>query len=827
MNNLINNVLKKNDTTEDNIYNLYKKDILCTLNGVGKKIEQKLIEYFENLYENTENSLQDIKLSAIKTYLNSNDIEKLDDVVDRSFYNKENSDLIEKLYNFYNWLNICELGLLRKKKIFKYNFDALVINFDQVLTPTLIQNDPLILTTILGCGFDAIDNIAKNNKWWTHDCFYRRIQYILYKFKKESETSGNIYIDEDDLNKMCKIEAGIIDDKIVNNLIYSLIKDEDIILCTNHNKCNLLALPEYYNYEYKLSLLIKQILDENNTFNDITNLKFNKDCTDEQKKAVKGSLQNRLSIVTGGPGTGKTDFIIKEICKFNTNKGCCVCIAAPTHSAKSNIINSIENDNNIINKNLIKFYTLQSLLFKSFKKSKCKLENIINSIKCIILEECGMVCSKDFYNFINILVNDYNINILLVGDVNQLPPVGAGSPFKDLIKSNLLPTYKIEKNFRSKNSDISKFCDYINNDYSINNNNSNKNIFKNEWQNIHNYLNKDIMLSLKSILYDFKKKGFLPYNTENKKNNFQIICPTNNAIINNGYVQLVREIFYNKKSDKLFDIGDYIIFKKNTILFKNGDYGKIESVIESKDKYNKKITQYKIFIDHGVDNDYDINEIEKYIEENEYDIEYVNNNTIIVSDQMISPSFVITVHKSQGLGFNNVICIHTNNFSSKELIYTEISRGKNNVYLLGNKFNYISKYEERNTLLYNLLLDKFQRLELDEDTFNKKIAKSNKKKWSKYESVQIIRTSVNRRKKIPKHVRNSVFYKRFGNNIFEGNCFVCSRDINITTFHVGHIVSVSNGGSDNINNLEPICIGCNLSMGTKNLQYYKDTYYKK
>jgi 5-methylcytosine-specific restriction endonuclease McrA len=54
---------------------------------------------------------------------------------------------------------------------------------------------------------------------------------------------------------------------------------------------------------------------------------------------------------------------------------------------------------------------------------------------------------------------------------------------------------------------------------------------------------------------------------------------------------------------------------------------------------------------------------------------------------------------------------------------------------------------------------------------------------------------------------------------------VCDLEITVTTFHAGHIQSIKNGGSNNINNLEPICINCNLSMGSQNLYEYKNDYH--
>jgi 5-methylcytosine-specific restriction endonuclease McrA len=75
-------------------------------------------------------------------------------------------------------------------------------------------------------------------------------------------------------------------------------------------------------------------------------------------------------------------------------------------------------------------------------------------------------------------------------------------------------------------------------------------------------------------------------------------------------------------------------------------------------------------------------------------------------------------------------------------------------------------------------------------------------------------TSLYKKKKIPKKVKEEVWYSNFG-KIYEKKCYIswCSNKINVFNFHVGHDIPESKGGTDEINNLKPICDRCNLSMG--------------
>jgi len=81
-----------------------------------------------------------------------------------------------------------------------------------------------------------------------------------------------------------------------------------------------------------------------------------------------------------------------------------------------------------------------------------------------------------------------------------------------------------------------------------------------------------------------------------------------------------------------------------------------------------------------------------------------------------------------------------------------------------------------------------------------------------------------KRKSFPKSLRHSLWRSIFQDNM-NGFCSVCLCGVNIENFHAGHIISVKNGGSDNISNLRVVCSLCNLSMGTRNLDEFKNKYF--
>jgi len=88
-------------------------------------------------------------------------------------------------------------------------------------------------------------------------------------------------------------------------------------------------------------------------------------------------------------------------------------------------------------------------------------------------------------------------------------------------------------------------------------------------------------------------------------------------------------------------------------------------------------------------------------------------------------------------------------------------------------------------------------------------------------------TPTPKRKAIPKAVKSTLWNMHFTENNAKGDCQVCTKEIKMNDFEAGHIIAASNGGSDNLDNLLPICGLCNRSMGTQNLNEFKKMYFEK
>lgn len=98
----------------------------------------------------------------------------------------------------------------------------------------------------------------------------------------------------------------------------------------------------------------------------------------------------------------------------------------------------------------------------------------------------------------------------------------------------------------------------------------------------------------------------------------------------------------------------------------------------------------------------------------------------------------------------------------------------------------------------------------------------------KYDNiVQEIKKKHKKRKTIPKTLKNKVWDSYIGKNKGIGECFCCSKTIDSKDFECGHVQSVNTGGETILSNLRPICGVCNKSMGTENLNIFKNKYMKK
>ena len=600
------------------------------------------------------------------------------------------SKLEKNIYDFYKWLQGLHTTRNNKRDMF-LGFIWNIVKFNREYTKKGIIEDPSCLHDY-DISYRKIDRIALNNGWWTLDSS-KRHRIILYVcIESICENKGHVYVEwEQIMNEIGDERNGEIYRGINTDLLQRLLHNHEYRSKYGiefHKKK--ITLKKYYDYETNLLEHIQNIQNNKYPRKKLTHSDFNSfyeddnRLSDDQLKAINYAMKYNICAVTGQGGSGKTSWVVKYLCKYIIEQhisGNKILFLAPTHAAKKRGIDEMKGDDIYDH---LEFSTIHSCIYKYndevLKVNTSKLEKIINEgCRYIIIDEMSMVDLPVFSKFIEMCSSFDDLHILLLGDNNQLKPVGVGCPFRDLLEYKLIQRVHLTKNYRS-DGDIIPFCK------TIMENDTPWTLDKHKHSSLVNKYNKDIIYrftdnyeetdrKVRAILVSLKDEGHVPYSSNNE-DGFQVISYTNGDCIN--YSKIIRKLFTENKSDETFAVGDPIIVKKNDKdrNIHNGDEGIIRANSEDDD--------------------------------DSYIVELLNQETkrkVTLQKDEIKPAFARTVHSSQGLQFKMVIYVCKNWYNlNKNINYTAYSRAKNKLYLLGGLMCFNSERvrepdEDRNTYI--------------------------------------------------------------------------------------------------------------------------------
>ena len=536
----------------------------------------------------------------------------------------------------------------------------------------ILRKSPFRLCEISGFGFRRVDTIIRKSGGDPHDPV--RIHGAMICALENARQHGHLYLEVNTLiteslqflNEPIPLPQMQVRRTEVEQKLQQMAEDNEIV-----SDGGRLYLPHIFMQEVETAAKAAAILMESTAKIDVTlpleqvKQKLGLHLTKRQSRGVEVAMERNLSIITGGPGTGKTTVLkaIIEVYRILHPKNRIV-LAAPTGKASRRMAQST---------GILDALTLHSLLgLQGDFCSKDKQDKPLQ-VDFLIVDEASMVdmwLADKFFSRIK-----DGARIVLVGDPDQLPSVGAGNVFRELIDCKLVPVTVLDQIFRqSKDSLIAYNAKFINEG------------------NTKLYYGPDFMFMASDNQADAAERIISRYCREIEESGIdrvQILSPfrSEGAASAEQLNEAIREVvnpFRSAEDEikigvKVFRVNDRIMQTKNTAKVSNGDLGFIRYI---KDGENGK----RVGLDFGVGR------------ELEYSVEDMVN---------LDLAYATTIHKSMGSEYETVIMPLLKAHSImlyRNLLYTGITRAKKRVVLIGQKqvlFMAIHRNEisKRNTLL--------------------------------------------------------------------------------------------------------------------------------
>ena len=400
---------------------------------------------------------------------------------------------------------------------------------------------------------------------------------------------------------------------------------------------------------------------------------------DLQRDAVKSAISAGTAVITGGPGTGKTT-IINVIIKYFSQKGMEIKLAAPTGRAAKRMTESTGWPAQTIHRLLEINGALEDT--KDTESSGMRFgRNSENPLECdaIIVDEMSMVDAYIFYSLVQAI--PHGTRLILVGDVNQLPSVGAGNVLKDIINSGCFPVTILNKIFRQEDgSDIVFNAHKIQRGEHLVLTNKSKDFFFIPQRTAEQVIGEVQELTMKNL------PGYYGLSPQE----IQILCPMRKyeVGVENMNQRLQRALNPPAPNKPEHTRGGNIVFRKG------------DKVMQIKNNYQQ---EWKVYgeskngngfgyvVDEGVgvfNGDMGvITDISDYDEE--LTILFDDGRTSVYdfkSLDQIEHAFAVTIHKSQGSEYPAVIIPllgGNKRLMNRNLIYTAITRARQLVVLVG------------------------------------------------------------------------------------------------------------------------------------------------
>ena len=542
--------------------------------------------------------------------------------------------------------------------------------YGQQLYGILKENPYKLADDIQGVGFRIADEIAVR-VGIRSDSDFRIRSGILYALLQASY-DGHTYLPEDELtrrtSKLLQVDSGLIQKHYMDLAI-----ERKLILKEKDGQMQVYSA-SYYYMESNSAVLLKN-LDIGYDVPDIEMTdrirKIEKqtgvELEEKQAMAVKEAVTNGLLVITGGPGTGKTT-TINTIIKYFESEGMDILLAAPTGRAAKRMSEMTGYEAKTIHRMLELSGGMEDRA--GFERN----ENNPLETDVIIIDEMSMVDINLMHSLLKAIVP--GTRLILVGDVNQLPSVGAGSVLKDIIDSKCFHVVKLTKIFRqASQSDIVVNAHKINLGEEVILDNKSMDFF---------FLKRydaDVIISVLIQLIQQKLPKFVnatPYD-------IQVLTPMRKGLVGVERLNRILQQYLNPpdQTKKEHEYGDGLFREGDKVMQTKNNY-QIEWEVQS--KYGFAIEKgLGIFNgDMGI-----VRKINDYTET--MTVEFDEGRMVEYPFKMLEElelAYAITIHKSQGSEYPAVVIPLLNGpkmLMNRNLLYTAVTRARKCVTLVGNE----------------------------------------------------------------------------------------------------------------------------------------------
>ena len=532
----------------------------------------------------------------------------------------------------------------------------------------LRENPYRLIDDVDSIGFKKADAIAEK-LGFDRESEFRIKSGVLYMLSLAAG-NGHSYLP---LNELTEESARLLDvsREQVSDAAAALALDRRISMEDIEGQRRVMLIA-YYRAEKKVASLIYRLC---NTEREAVSANYERligasekelgiELSARQKEAVISSLKSGVSIITGGPGTGKTT-IIKMILSVLNSRGINTALAAPTGRAAKRMQEATGSPASTIHRLLEYSYSDDEVL--RFARNE---ENPLD-YDCVIIDEMSMVDVLLMQGLLSALRPE--TRLILVGDKDQLPPVGAGNVLKDMIASGNIHTVKLTEIFRqAEESLIVVNAHLINRGEYPSFNEKDKDFFM-----IQKNSQAEILETIKDLCCR-RIPSFIE--SENPLEDIQVLSPTRQGML--GSVELnieLQRVLNPEAADK------------PELSFAGRIYRTGDKVMQNKNDYDIEYRSLTDFETHyGIYNG-DLGIIQSVDTENGRVSVLFDSDRIATYDYSnlgeLESAFAMTVHKSQGSEFPVVIMPQTNFpavLATRNLLYTAVTRAKRLVVLVGN-----------------------------------------------------------------------------------------------------------------------------------------------